>query len=369
MDRRPLAGSRVRAGAFALELATLGVSSKDEDIRADALDVLLGFHDLVRHPIGPDAFECRWYTAEVTALSIGLNTGAAERAAAHALERCPADGSLALGRAIAADQFWSTDSGREHGGDVLRREVTTSASVMKRYDAAMAFPAAAFEARVRAAWLAFRMGDLQAATARLNETAAPPDRVLLYFRHLIRGQVLREQKQPEAAVQAFRDALAAWPSAQAARVSLMSSLAVLGHQSEASSWPSASRPNRPGRSIRGGCLARSVLRLARNRSPAHGGGSVTRPRRPAIIFLVRFSAAAIGLVPLTTIAQEPPAGSPQTFRSQSSGIYVDVSVRQGARPVTNLTAADFLLLDNGVPQEIAEVSSGDCRSTSPSCST
>ena len=53
-------------------------------------------------------------------------------------------------------------------------------------------------------------------------------------------------------------------------------------------------------------------------------------------------------------AQEPEA--PQVFRSQASGVAVDVSVRQGSRPVSDLKASDFVLLDNGVKQQIAEVS-------------
>ena len=51
-------------------------------------------------------------------------------------------------------------------------------------------------------------------------------------------------------------------------------------------------------------------------------------------------------------AQNPPA----TFRAGADSVSVDVSVRQRGRPVTGLTAADFELLDNGVPQPISDVS-------------
>ncbi len=51
----------------------------------------------------------------------------------------------------------------------------------------------------------------------------------------------------------------------------------------------------------------------------------------------------------------PPAVSPQTFRTSTDVVMVDVSVRKGNTPVTGLTAADFELRDNGVRQDIETV--------------
>jgi len=45
-----------------------------------------------------------------------------------------------------------------------------------------------------------------------------------------------------------------------------------------------------------------------------------------------------------------------TFRSNVDLVTVDVSVRTGNRAVTGLTAADFEILDNGVAQEIGDLS-------------
>lgn len=45
----------------------------------------------------------------------------------------------------------------------------------------------------------------------------------------------------------------------------------------------------------------------------------------------------------------------QTFRATADVVIVDVSVRQGGQPVPGLTAADFVVLDNGVRQEIERV--------------
>jgi VWFA-related protein len=48
-----------------------------------------------------------------------------------------------------------------------------------------------------------------------------------------------------------------------------------------------------------------------------------------------------------------------TFRAAVSGVAVDAVVRDRTRrPITNLTAADFEVLDNGVPQDVASVSYG-----------
>lgn len=52
------------------------------------------------------------------------------------------------------------------------------------------------------------------------------------------------------------------------------------------------------------------------------------------------------------------AGSQQrpVFRSRSDLVSIDVSVRRGNVPVNGLTAADFRVFDNGVPQKIDAVS-------------
>ena len=62
---------------------------------------------------------------------------------------------------------------------------------------------------------------------------------------------------------------------------------------------------------------------------------------------------------LTVAAQQPPAGTPadqsQTarFGAAASGVVVDVVVRdKKGRPVSNLTAADFALYEDGVPQKV-----------------
>src|SRR5687767_11040059 len=51
----------------------------------------------------------------------------------------------------------------------------------------------------------------------------------------------------------------------------------------------------------------------------------------------------------------PPPGQATIFRAGADAVTVDASVQREGRPVAGLRAADFELLDNGVPQEISEV--------------
>jgi Ca-activated chloride channel family protein len=74
----------------------------------------------------------------------------------------------------------------------------------------------------------------------------------------------------------------------------------------------------------------------------------------------------LALASLMVIAPGPPrgldrAGSAQvpTFRAEVNAVVVDVSVRdRSRRPVANLRAADFQVIDNGVPQQVDNVSYG-----------
>ena len=60
-------------------------------------------------------------------------------------------------------------------------------------------------------------------------------------------------------------------------------------------------------------------------------------------------------IPLLIGQQNPPA----KFRSVTDAVRVDVRVRQGSRPITGLTTADFELRDTGVVQDIQAISAHD----------
>lgn len=65
--------------------------------------------------------------------------------------------------------------------------------------------------------------------------------------------------------------------------------------------------------------------------------------------------ALIGLALLMGIVQAPARAQ---FTSRATLVRVDVAVTRGGRPVERLEAADFELLDNGVPQEISILDPG-----------
>ena len=71
--------------------------------------------------------------------------------------------------------------------------------------------------------------------------------------------------------------------------------------------------------------------------------------------------AVFGLILATVIAHGAILQSRQqpTFRSSTLGVRVDVLVTDGRKPVAGLTAQDFELRDNGVPQSISLVDTAD----------
>jgi VWFA-related protein len=81
-------------------------------------------------------------------------------------------------------------------------------------------------------------------------------------------------------------------------------------------------------------------------------------RRP--VALVVALVAWGGVRDTTAISTGPQADQarPPTFRARAEAVSVDVAVRRNGRPVTGLTATDFEILDNGVPQTIADFSDG-----------
>lgn len=71
---------------------------------------------------------------------------------------------------------------------------------------------------------------------------------------------------------------------------------------------------------------------------------------------VRPIVAACAGAALTCVLGAPTRADQQTvFRSTAVGVAVDVSVNKGNTPVPNLTAVDFAVSDNGVPQVVESV--------------
>ena len=79
--------------------------------------------------------------------------------------------------------------------------------------------------------------------------------------------------------------------------------------------------------------------------------------------MTRFLVVAALVVASLTVAfgahrSQDPANPQAVFRASADLVTVDVSVRSGTRVVTGLTAKDFELVDNGVAQDISDVSFG-----------
>ena len=69
---------------------------------------------------------------------------------------------------------------------------------------------------------------------------------------------------------------------------------------------------------------------------------------------------AVGALAWLCLAQAPaPTRVPPTFGVDVEAVELDVSVMQRDRPVTGLTAADFVVLDSGVRQEVELATAGD----------
>jgi len=71
--------------------------------------------------------------------------------------------------------------------------------------------------------------------------------------------------------------------------------------------------------------------------------------------------AGLAIVAFATVAGGSARSRPpqeQTFRGGTDAVRVDVSVRDGGRIVTGLEARDFAVYDNGVLQDVADVSYG-----------
>ena len=209
---------------FALELARAGLRSGNRDARDEAGRVLAEYHVRIRGPQGPDEFECAWLATEAAALQGLFMPDTALLFIPRGVQRCPGNPRLALAYAFAAEQQWLRGLGAPG----------QEAEILTRYDAAMAFPDTAGEARVRAARFLHALGQHERGLATLDGiTTRPADLEVRYFVHLTRGQLLQALGRTSDAAVAFRAALEAWPGAQSARVALMTMFATTGQRAEA----------------------------------------------------------------------------------------------------------------------------------------
>ena len=226
----PWPGDPRREAVFALELAEAGLVAHRDDARLAARDLLVSYAKLIRQPFTPDEFERNWLWAEIALLEGVLQPGATEGVVANALTRFPDEPRFLLARAVAADQraaFTPTSP--------TARAVTAPAiDVGDAYDAAIAHPTTAAEARIRKAGYLHRLGQDTSALPLLDAaTSRSPEAGLRYLRELFRGHVLSSLGQSDAAIAAYRAAHAIFPDAQSANVALMNALVTHGDRREA----------------------------------------------------------------------------------------------------------------------------------------
>jgi hypothetical protein len=213
------------------------------------------------------------------------------------------------------------------------------------------------EAQIRLATVQFMLGQVEDALDVLN--AVDLDRVDRYVRNLAlltEGFALDHQKRGEDAADAYRAATAALPSAKASATLLAAKLMSAGRAQEAS---------------------RVIERIAAE--PYGVGDPWSYPND--VSYLERSATARLrellGYAPTdpgeardgpmpsevraggeSGVSQEPTAFALPVFSATRSGVSVEVSVTARNRPVTDLTAEDFELLDEGVPQRVQAAALG-----------
>ena len=67
--------------------------------------------------------------------------------------------------------------------------------------------------------------------------------------------------------------------------------------------------------------------------------------------MTRTSLAAVAML-MSAVAVEATRESSFALQSSAATVQIPVSVRDGTRPVSGLTAADFVLTDNDVAQQV-----------------
>jgi tetratricopeptide (TPR) repeat protein len=203
-----------RESAFVIELAHAALLSGRAVDREAGRQLLIRHHALVRHPLGPDAFERYWLWAAIAALQARHEPAAAQPLVDRALARFPDEPRFLLARAFLADQrrFRSSRTG------------PPPEEVLTLYDAAAAHPDAGAEAQLRKAWLLHRLGRDAEALELLDTADDSPEVTLRYLRQVCRGEVLGALERPAEAAAAFRAALALAPEAQSPKVELMTAL-------------------------------------------------------------------------------------------------------------------------------------------------
>src|SRR5262249_7036300 len=93
---------------------------------------------------------------------------------------------------------------------------------------------------------------------------------------------------------------------------------------------------------------RSRVRVGTAADARRDSGDAMTRLAASLGFLTAGAAAAVALA----AGQQPPAGQQPIFRSRANFVRVDVYPSRGGVPVQDLSAADFEVQEDGVPQTI-----------------
>jgi VWFA-related protein len=248
--RPPWPDTPRRAAVLSLEVAAVALATDQPSAVSEATMLLLQQSAGVRAPGDADGFECSWFWAGLT-LFEGGQADAGESFAKAARLRCPRAPRVVLAAAVLADQRAPVIFPAIRIGPAAAAEAAAHQAVIDRYEFARSLPGVEFEARIREAWLLYRLRKFDAAVALTENLEPPADlggglggdvdlaRQMRYVSHFVRAQVLREQRDFDRAIVAYREAIAAWPDGQSARVALMTLLATQGHREEAAALAKA----------------------------------------------------------------------------------------------------------------------------------
>jgi VWFA-related protein len=221
-----------RESAFVLEVADFALQSPRREDREEARRLIMAHRPLVRGPFGPEAYERYWLWAAILVLEGANQPDLAQQLITDALQQFPNEPRFLLARAFVTDQSRALDT-LARGGGTSKIGAAHINDVSAAYDAAMEAAETATEARVRKSWLLHRAARRDEALALLDTISTPPEALLDYLRHLIRGRVLDGLGRSDDAAAAFRSALILVPNAQSARVGLMTVLQRQGNSAGA----------------------------------------------------------------------------------------------------------------------------------------